>query len=195
MNNTLAQKSELRRALRLSRPPSPSSRLGQMLASMRAALRKAERTHATAAKMRADNEYRRAARERILAQLRELVIAAGADAQALATPDGIAEQIRALRKFPVIRNTGSRSKERRTEYQRGVAKLPKPTRTKPDRCECCGNLPGARSLCLDHCHVSNQFRGWVCHRCNIGIGTLSDSIHGLMNAVRYLQRAAEQRGE
>lgn len=31
-----------------------------------------------------------------------------------------------------------------------------------------------------------------CDRCNAGIGMLGDSIEGLMNAVRYLQRAAKQ---
>jgi hypothetical protein len=70
--------------------------------------------------------------------------------------------------------------------------LPLPTRMKPALCECCGKQPGKKALALDHCHVSNRFRGWLCDRCNAGIGMLGDSIEGLMNAVRYLERAAKQ---
>lgn len=70
--------------------------------------------------------------------------------------------------------------------------LPLPMRAKPALCECCSGPPGKKALSLDHCHVSNEFRGWTCDRCNAGIGMLGDSIEGLMNAVRYLQRAAKQ---
>jgi len=74
-------------------------------------------------------------------------------------------------------------------------RLPEPARPKPEFCECCGGPPGKKALALDHCHVSGEFRGWLCDRCNAGVGMLGDSIDGLMNAVRYLERAAKQRGE
>src|SRR5579862_8179104 len=37
----------------------------------------------------------------------------------------------------------------------------------PAACEICGEAPkGGRPLMLDHCHKSNDFRGWLCTRCN-----------------------------
>lgn len=62
-------------------------------------------------------------------------------------------------------------------------------RPRPERCECCGGLPGTRALHWDHCHVTGKFRGWLCHMCNVGIGCLQDNIEGLRWALAYLERA------
>ena len=70
--------------------------------------------------------------------------------------------------------------------------IPIPSRPRPAVCDLCGKPPGKRSLHVDHCHISGIFRGWLCSSCNAGIGMLGDSIEGLMNAVRYLERAAKQ---
>lgn len=43
-----------------------------------------------------------------------------------------------------------------------------------------------RALHLDHCHSYGDFRGLLCHRCNIGIGLFDDDIELLQAAVRYL---------
>ena len=53
-------------------------------------------------------------------------------------------------------------------------------------CECCGK--NAR-LNLDHCHITNKFRGYLCRECNLAIGLLSDDISGVRKAFEYLQRA------
>jgi hypothetical protein len=37
-------------------------------------------------------------------------------------------------------------------------------RAKPDLCEI--NGCGRPATCLDHCHRTGRFRGWVCHSCN-----------------------------
>jgi len=68
--------------------------------------------------------------------------------------------------------------------------LPKPTRPESHACECCQQPFEGKRICLDHCHISGAFRGWLCNACNLGIGKMGDSIEGLMNAVRYLERAA-----
>ena len=63
--------------------------------------------------------------------------------------------------------------------------------TKPNNlisCECCGEKPKNNKFMLDHCHKTNEFRGWVCRSCNAGIGNLGDTIEGLENAIRYLKR-------
>lgn len=66
--------------------------------------------------------------------------------------------------------------------------IPLPMRLEPTHCECCGALPDKQHLCADHDHITGQFRGWLCHRCNRNIARLGDTMHGLRNAFNYLQR-------
>ena len=101
--------------------------------------------------------------------------------------------IEAVRARDRVSNRAKRkaNPEKYRVYMRKFKGLPLPTRPAPASCECCGQPPGKKSLALDHCHVSGTFRGWLCGRCNRSIGQLGDSIEGLMNAVRYLQRAAQ----
>ncbi len=75
--------------------------------------------------------------------------------------------------------------------QRRYDGLPTPARQCPDACECCGGPPtGIGSLHLDHCHSADEFRGWLCQKCNHGIGLLGDSKEGLLRAIAYLDRVA-----
>jgi hypothetical protein len=55
----------------------------------------------------------------------------------------------------------------------------------PDKCELCGRV---ESLCLDHDHVTQEFRGWLCPSCNTSLGGLGDSVEGLRRAIAYLER-------
>lgn len=75
------------------------------------------------------------------------------------------------------------------EWCRQKAGLPAPARPDPGVCELCGgkNKTG-RKLALDHDHVSGAFRGWLCHRCNVGVGMLGDNIAGLEKALAYLNK-------
>ena len=63
--------------------------------------------------------------------------------------------------------------------------LPKPTRPEPTICECCGREGQMR---LDHDHITNTFRGWICDSCNVGIARLGDDIKGVENALAYLRK-------
>jgi Recombination endonuclease VII len=56
---------------------------------------------------------------------------------------------------------------------------------KPEFCECCGEIP--RKWCLDHDHKTDKFRGWLCDKCNTGIGKLGDDLEGVMKAVKFLK--------
>tara|TARA_R110000851_G_scaffold180268_1_gene327891 strand:+ start:1082 stop:1534 length:453 start_codon:yes stop_codon:yes gene_type:complete len=58
-------------------------------------------------------------------------------------------------------------------------------------CDCCNIKVKSKKFMLDHCHETNQFRGWVCRNCNSGIGNLGDNVEGLENAIRYLKRNKE----
>lgn len=43
------------------------------------------------------------------------------------------------------------------------------------------------TLHLDHCHKSGKFRGFVCGKCNIGLGHFQDDPDRLIAAANYLQ--------
>jgi hypothetical protein len=91
----------------------------------------------------------------------------------------------AVRKYQ--KKNRSRLREQNRAYQR--SKLPTPTRACPTLCECCGGpSTGRGTLHLDHSHTTNQFRGWLCHHCNLGIGSLGDDLRGIQRAAAYLQR-------
>ena len=46
--------------------------------------------------------------------------------------------------------------------------------------------------CADHNHDTNTFRGWICHKCNLGLGNFNDVIKSLQNAVKYLQNEIQK---
>lgn len=41
--------------------------------------------------------------------------------------------------------------------------------------------------CCDHDHETNEFRGWLCHKCNLGLGNLNDDITRLQRAIDYIK--------
>jgi len=42
--------------------------------------------------------------------------------------------------------------------------------------------------CCDHNHITNEFRGWLCHKCNLGLGNFNDNPKRLENAIVYLTK-------
>lgn len=72
-----------------------------------------------------------------------------------------------------------------------------PKISKDHRCPICNlNEDELKSLyskkkgiwCADHDHSTNRFRGWLCHKCNLGLGNLNDSVFRLENAIKYLNK-------
>ena len=59
---------------------------------------------------------------------------------------------------------------------------------------CLGNSEEVRDLqnrtawVLDHCHVTNKFRGWLCHKCNRALGNFNDNVDILKRAIKYLTK-------
>lgn len=59
-------------------------------------------------------------------------------------------------------------------------------------CEICGVKPlgqghGKREvLAIDHDHLRQEFRGFLCMKCNRGLGLFCDDPEKLMSAARYL---------
>lgn len=62
---------------------------------------------------------------------------------------------------------------------------PTPTRPMPELCE---RDCGRKAAHLDHCHITGAFRGWLCRRCNLGIGLLGDTAEDLRAGLKYLER-------
>ena len=73
------------------------------------------------------------------------------------------------------------------EENKELEKIRKLAPKQSDLCDCCGEKPEGTSLYLDHCHRTLSFRGWLCNRCNLGIGSLGDNVEGLQRAIRYLE--------
>lgn len=77
----------------------------------------------------------------------------------------------------------------RLEYTREWRGLPVETRPCPELCEMgCGR----KAVCLDHCHRTGAFRGWLCRACNLGLGSLGDTHEALQRAADYLVRAQSE---
>ena len=43
------------------------------------------------------------------------------------------------------------------------------------------------NLHIDHCHETNQVRGLLCMKCNVGLGMLGDNVEGLTRALAYVK--------
>lgn len=55
-------------------------------------------------------------------------------------------------------------------------------------CAICKKPETDRPLAVDHDHETNEVRGLLCKRCNIGLGNLYDSVETLQSAIEYLQK-------
>ena len=46
----------------------------------------------------------------------------------------------------------------------------------------------ASSWVVDHCHKTDSFRGWLCHKCNRGLGAFNDDVGTVQRVIKYLKR-------
>ena len=77
--------------------------------------------------------------------------------------------------------------EERSEYYRRIKynKFKFKPPPKPEKCEVCN---GGGVICLDHCHVENKFRGWLCNSCNSALGYARDNPDILRKLAEYLEQ-------
>ncbi len=65
-------------------------------------------------------------------------------------------------------------------------------RSRPDRCELCQEIAvpthlGYRTV-FDHDHLTGNFRGWICDRCNKVLGLVRDDPKLLLAMIKYLDK-------
>ena len=58
-------------------------------------------------------------------------------------------------------------------------------------CAVC-HQPPVNRLVVDHCHITGEVRGLLCHKCNTGLGQFGDSIDRMTAGIAYLQRFLER---
>jgi hypothetical protein len=65
------------------------------------------------------------------------------------------------------------------------------SREEPANCEACGILFASTRMgaCLDHCHLTNHFRGWLCHNCNSALGLAGDTPEAMKRLLDYVTSA------
>lgn len=56
-------------------------------------------------------------------------------------------------------------------------------------CECCNVSVSRTKAYIDHCHTTGKVRGLLCQKCNSGLGLLGDNIEGVLQMVKYLEKA------
>lgn len=87
------------------------------------------------------------------------------------------------------RSNAKNADKSRQKHARKFGYAPPPEKEcppKPARCNICDTAPDRRSLCLDHCHNTGRFRGWVCDVCNFALGGIDRA--GVDKFVRYLAK-------
>ena len=75
-----------------------------------------------------------------------------------------------------------------TKVRSSLRKLNPPPPSGP--CPICSSH--TETWILDHCHHTDSFRGYICDRCNRGLGCFQDDIHKLTNALNYPHQHGHQ---
>jgi hypothetical protein len=88
----------------------------------------------------------------------------------------------------------ARDSDMRRKYGISLKKYEKMYEDQNGRCAICGieenNAPRG-SLFIDHCHISGEVRGLLCHFCNTGLGNFKDDTENLKKAQWYLNKLIE----
>ena len=107
-----------------------------------------------------------------------------------------------LSNFYVLASSKLKYKEDNTKYhsrckpcylknEKDKKRLKKTAPPPSKSCDCCGT-PIPTKPNMDHDHETLAFRGWLCYRCNSGIGSLGDNVEGVERALKYLKAHYEQ---
>ena len=102
-----------------------------------------------------------------------------------------------IRKREQARSVPEKIKNRSREYSLNklgltLSDFEKQMEAQEGRCGICRKdvsgttKSGRQEANVDHDHETGRFRGILCHRCNVSLGALGDSVEGLNKAICYL---------
>ena len=74
-----------------------------------------------------------------------------------------------------------------TARRKGYAQLDESTIRPPRKVKHCDYCEKKRKLCMDHCHITGRFRGWLCVPCNTAFGVLGDTAPTFKRALAYVR--------
>jgi Recombination endonuclease VII len=73
-----------------------------------------------------------------------------------------------------------------TDLRLSVTQYQELLREAGDTCAICSYQFSSNDRCLDHDHKTGRIRGFLCHKCNTGLGLFADSPARLQAAIVYL---------
>ena len=73
-----------------------------------------------------------------------------------------------------------------TKYNTEISVIKKLLKESNGKCAICGEE--CSNLHLDHNHKTNKVRGFLCRKCNSGLGFFNDNITIVESAIKYLKK-------
>lgn len=102
-------------------------------------------------------------------------------------PNAIKEQAARWRKNnPERKKFHGRKYELKKQYGITIEEYEAMVAAQGGRCAICERKPNDK-LCVDHDHKTNEVRGLLCRKCNLGLGGFEDDAASLLSAERYIQ--------
>ena len=105
------------------------------------------------------------------------------------------KQIKQIEEYPLFSTSEAGRKNTCRECSNRLKVLRKKLRDEnpppiSGNCPICGTF--TEHWILDHCHFSNEFRGYICNNCNLGLGRFNDDVLLLKSAIKYLDDTEPQ---
>jgi hypothetical protein len=91
-----------------------------------------------------------------------------------------------VRRWHKENRSSVRAAQLKTKYGISIADYDAALIAQSGRCAIC--VDASPKLVVDHCHMTNDFRGLICWSCNVGLGHFSDDPARLAAAIRYLEK-------
>lgn len=117
-----------------------------------------------------------------------------------ANPDKVQKQNARANSKRKINQTGYYDPNRQEEWTRakknahlvrkygfGIEEFERLSEKQGDRCTTCQRSTDEIWLCVDHCHISEEFRGLLCSQCNSALGYVRDDLETLKRMIEYLK--------
>ena len=105
-------------------------------------------------------------------------------------PCGVAKEKAWNKEYDKRRNLKNKGKTRYRKFKITEEQFNKIFEEQEGKCAICGKHQTQfnKALAIDHCHVTKEVRGLLCHNCNVMLGFANDDVDVLLAAVKYLSK-------